>query len=86
MMIAAKMKSNVVKVMLAMQFDGGSIPWEHKTPYEGLSDEQIASMTLEELEQSEHDHMKCNALKVCNKLTCRIDGATVLGGFMKAFT
>jgi hypothetical protein len=66
--------------------DGGSIPWEHKTPYEGISDEELASMTLEELEESEHAHMKYNAFKVCDELTCRIDGATAPGGFMKAFT
>ena len=66
--------------------DGGSISWEHKTPYEGLSDEKIASMTLEELEELEHYRMKYNAFKVCDELTCRIDGATSPGGFMKAFT
>jgi hypothetical protein len=24
--------------------DGGSIPWEHNTPYEGISDEELSSM------------------------------------------
>ena len=43
-------------------------------------------MTLEDLEESEHDRMKHNAFKVCEELTCRIDGATAPGGFMKAFT
>ena len=66
--------------------DGGSIEWEYRQPYGGLSNDQLANMTLEELEDSEHNRMKFNAFKVCDELTDRINGAPAPGGFMKAYT
>lgn len=66
--------------------DGGPIQWEYKECYEGLSGEQLDGMTLEELEESEHQRMKYNAFKVCDEITLRTDGAPAPGGYMKAFT
>ena len=65
--------------------DGGAICWEHRTPFEGLSDEKVAAMAIEEVEECEYNRMKHNAFKVCEEITCRMDGATAPGGYMKAF-
>lgn len=66
--------------------DGSPIVWEYKECYDGLSDEQLDQMTLEELEESEHQRMEYNAFKVCDEITLRTDGAPAPGGYMKAFT
>ena len=66
--------------------DGGPIDWEYKVPFEGLAEEQIVNISFDEMEQHEYDRMKYNAFQVCEELTCRIDGATAPGGFMKAYT
>ena len=49
--------------------DGGPLSWEYKRQYEGLSDEQLGSMTYEELEHNEQERMKYNAFKVCDELS-----------------
>eukprot|EP00794_Sanderia_malayensis_P003753 gene3753-4275_t len=66
--------------------DGGAIDWEYRMPFEGLTEERIANISLDEMEQHEYDRMKYNAFQVCEELTCRIDGAVAPGGFMKAYT
>ena len=66
--------------------DGGPLNWEYKRQYEGLSDEQLGSMTYEELEHNELERMKCNAFKVCDELSLRIDGAAGPNNYMKAYT
>jgi hypothetical protein len=66
--------------------DGGPIDWEYKQQYEGLSEDQLSQMTIEDLEKSELDRMKYNAYKVCDELTVRIDGAPAPGGHMKAYS
>ena len=66
--------------------DGGPIMWEYKKCYDGLSDEQLDQMTLEELEESAHQVMEYNVFKVCDEITLRTDGAPAPGGYMKAFT
>ena len=66
--------------------DGGSINWEYKEQYEGLSDNDVQKMPYAELESHELDRMKFNAFKVCDELTMRIDGAPAPNGFMKAYT
>ena len=66
--------------------DGGSINWEYKEQYEGLSDNDLQKMSYAELESHELDRMKFNAFKVCDELNMRIDGAPAPNGFMKAYT
>ena len=66
--------------------DGGPIDWEYKEQYEGLCEDQLNEMSIEDLEKSELDRMKYNAYKVCEELTVRIDGAPGPGGYMKAYT
>ncbi len=66
--------------------DGGPIMWEYKKCYDGLSDEQLDQMTLEQLEESAHQVMEHNVFKVCDEITLRTDGAPAPGGYMKAFT
>ena len=64
--------------------DGGPIDWEYKQQYEGLSEDQLSQMTIEDLEKSELDRMEYNAYIVCDELTERIDGAPAPGGHRKA--
>lgn len=66
--------------------DGGHIEWEYKQKYEGLTDEQLGVMTIEDLEKHELERMEYNSFKVCDELTLRMDGAPAPGGFMKAYT
>ena len=55
-------------------------------PDEGLTDKQIEEMSLAEIEDTELKRMEYNAFKVCDDLTCRIDGAPVPNGYMKSYT
>ena len=41
--------------------DGGSIKWEYFTPYDGLSEEKINDMTVEDLESYAEYNMERNA-------------------------
>ena len=61
--------------------DGGPIDWEHKQQYEGLSEDQLSQMTIEDLEKSALDRMEYNAYKVCDELT-----VPAPDGHMKAYS
>ena len=64
----------------------GSLEWEYRQQYEGLTDEQIEEMPLAEIGDTELKRMEYNGFKVCDDLTCRIDGAPVPNGYMKSYT
>ena len=66
--------------------DGGSLLWEYRKPFDGLSDEEIEKMTVQELEEHELQRMEFNSYKVCEELTMRINGARAPGGYMKCYT
>ena len=40
--------------------DGGSISWEYKLPFEGVSEDKLKEMSLEQLEESELMRMEYN--------------------------
>ena len=65
--------------------DGGTIDWEKKKEFQGLTDEQLCTMSSDDLEESEHSRMRSNAFSVCKELSLRMDGAVAPGGYMKAF-
>ena len=66
--------------------DGGSLLWEYRKPFDGLSDEEIEKMTVQELEEHELQRMEFNTYKVCEELTMKINGARAPGGYMKCYT
>ena len=55
--------------------DGGTLPWENEKRFEGMSEEEIEEMSLEELELYEKNRMEGNAWYVTTELTRRIDDA-----------
>ena len=65
--------------------DGGSIEWDGLKEFEGLDEGTIAIMFMADLEEHEHTRMRKNAFGVYNEITLRVDGATALGGYLKAF-
>lgn len=44
--------------------DGGDLVWEYKKPYQDLSDHDIETMSVEELQKNELERMKYNAFQV----------------------
>ena len=49
--------------------DGGTLPWENEKRFEGMSEEDIEEMSLEEFELYEKNRMERNAWYVTTELT-----------------
>ena len=65
--------------------DGGGIKWDHHSPFEGLSEEEIQQLSLDEYSTRMENAMESNAFRVATDLACRVDDAPGPGGdFMKA--
>ena len=64
--------------------DGNPLNWEYYERYAGMSEDEINILTLAELESLEYDRMHRNALKVCEEVNKRVDGAPTLEGFLKS--
>ena len=62
--------------------DGATIEWEHYERFDGLQDNEIAAMSLQDYEIHEAQRMEKNAWRVANQLAERIDGAPVLSEFI----
>jgi hypothetical protein len=62
--------------------DGGTIEWERQKLFEGLTDEQISNLTLNEFEEHQKQIMRKNALDVTDEVVQRLDGAPALGEFI----
>ena len=54
--------------------DGGPLEWEFRKPYDSFSNEQHARISIEQLEESEVNHMKYNAFKARDEVTDRVKG------------
>ena len=65
--------------------DGGTIPCDYKVAFEGIPEENLKNISLEESEQSELERMEYNAFKVSTEICSRIDGARGPGGYFKAY-
>ena len=65
--------------------DGATINWEHHKRFEGLSEDEIASLSLEEYEKAEEERIERNAWKVANEIAARIDDAPVHSEYIKCF-
>ena len=66
--------------------DGGTLQWENEKRFEGMSEEDIEEMSLEECELYEKNRMERNAWYVTTELTKRIDDAPVLSEYIRAYT
>ena len=60
--------------------DGGTIEWEKHQRFEGLSDEDIVNLTLDQYNKTEEQRDQRNAWGVA----MRVDGAPCMGEYMKA--
>ena len=65
--------------------DGGTIQWEKRKRFEGMTEDDIEQMTLDQYELYEKTRMEENFWYVTRELADRIDGAPVLGKYIKAF-
>ena len=65
--------------------DGGSLQWEYKKMFDGLSDEELGELSPNDIEELELKIMKFNAIKVCEEVSHRLDGAPGPGGYLKSF-
>lgn len=64
--------------------DGATIEWEHLKRFEGLEEDEVKAMTLQDYETYEQQRMESNAWLVAKEITRRIDDAPVLGSYITA--
>ena len=65
--------------------DGDSLKWKYKTVFSDLTQDEVESLTANDITEKELEVMKFNAFKVCEEVKNRCDGATAPGGYLKAF-
>ena len=53
--------------------------------FEGLTVDEIQSLTAQEIENFDADRMKFNAFKVCEEVSFRLEGAAGPGGYLKSY-
>ena len=58
--------------------DEQTIEWEFQKLFDGISDDKIEAMTLQEFERHQDERMKLNAYMVRDEVVKRIDGAPCL--------
>ena len=64
--------------------DGATINWEYHKRFEGLTDEEILSLSLQEYDALEEERMQKNAWRVAHEVSARIDDAPVLSEYIKS--
>ena len=60
--------------------DGGTLQWETVSPLQGLTDEQIEQLTIEEIKEREKNVSEINAWHVAKELAVRVDDEPGPGG------
>ena len=65
--------------------DRGSLEWEHKKLFDETSLDDFKKLSVKEIEHLELKRMEFNALKVCDEVATRINGAPGPGGYLKGF-
>lgn len=65
--------------------DGSTIEWEKYKKFEGMTDEEVKKLSVQQYEELEAERMKLNAWAVSKELVQRIDGAPVLSERIKAY-
>ena len=66
--------------------DGKTIEWEKRKRFEGMTEEEIAGLSVKDYDTLEEERMRKNCWDVSKELTRRIDGAPVLGEFIHCQT
>ena len=65
--------------------DEGTIEWERHKLFDGLSDQQISLLTVNEFEEHQMHVIRKNALEVTEDVVNRLDGAPALWEFISAY-
>ena len=65
--------------------DGSYLQWEHQEKYHGLTEDEVPTLSTDDLEKNELERLKFNAIKVCEQVSYRIEGAAVPDGYLKSF-
>ena len=65
--------------------DGATLNWEHFTRFEGLPEDEIAKLSLQEYDKLEEERMTKNAWRVAHQVAARIDDAPVHFEYIKCF-
>lgn len=65
--------------------DGSTMKWQHYKALEGLSEEELEKITLEEIKSLEAECLEKNAWKVCHDVATRINGEPAPCGDMTAY-
>jgi hypothetical protein len=65
--------------------DGSTIPWKHFNAFDGMTEDQIQNMTIEEVKAAEDESMVKNAWKVCEDVCSRIHSEPAPSGDMTAY-
>lgn len=65
--------------------DGSTINWEYHKRFDGLTDEEISCLDLQEYEKMEEERTRKNAWKVANEVCRRIHDAPVHSEYIKSF-
>ena len=65
--------------------DGSTIEWEKYKKFEGMTDEEVKKLSVQQYEELEAERMKLNAWAVSKELVQRIDGAPVLSERIKVY-
>ncbi|CAB4035148.1 Transient receptor potential cation channel subfamily A member 1 [Paramuricea clavata] len=62
--------------------DGGSLHWEYYKELEGLTEDEVAEMSLKEVEEFENNRMVKNAWRVAEEVHIHINGEPATKGFI----
>lgn len=65
--------------------DGATIHWEKEKCFQGMTEEQIKSMTVKDFQKYEKSRMERNAWEVATEVAKRIDDAPVLSEYITAY-
>ena len=63
---------------------GATINWQHHKCFEGITDQQISSLSLQEYNKMEEGRMRTNAWKIAHEVSARIDDAPVLCEYIES--
>lgn len=65
--------------------DGATIKWQYHKALEGLTEDEVEKICLEEIKGMEAECMEKNAWQVCHDVASRIDGEPAPCGDMIAY-
>lgn len=65
--------------------DGSTLEWNHYKRFDGMTDDEIAKLTVKEFDEREMQRMEKNAWHCAEEIRRRVDGAPVFSEFIKSY-